>query len=147
MRGSVGYSLIEMVVVMVIVAILAAIAIPRFTGSETSATWYHEQVTAAVRYAQRQAVAQRRTVYVCVAGTDLSVSYVVGCGDATAISNAAVIEIPRKFSAPSGVSLSSSPASFSFNPLGQPTPLAGATVTLTGHSIVVTAETGYVVAN
>lgn len=146
MTRSAGFSLIELVVTMVIVAILAAIAIPRLTSSETSATWYHEQITAAVRFAQRQAVAQRRAVYVCVAAGDLSISYAPGCGDAAPQSKAAVIDIPRKFSAPAGVSLSSAPASFSFNSLGQPSPITGATVTVTGHSIVVTAETGYVVA-
>lgn len=141
--------MLELVVVMVIAGILAALAIPRFTDSESKATWYHEQVMAAVRFAQRQAVAQHRLVYVCVSGTSVSVSYDATCaGTPSCQSGGSTIQIPQQLCAPSGVTLSSTTTPFSFNALGQPSPIGGVTVTLAGaRSVNVTGETGYVFAN
>jgi len=145
-----GFSLIELVVVMVIAAILAALAIPLFTDSESKATWYHEQVMAAVRFAQRQAVAQRRNVYICVNSSSVNIDYDSACALALAqscTSSAAAIQIPQKLCGPSGVNNSSTTTPFSFNGLGQPSPIGGVGLTVTGHSITVTAETGYVFGN
>jgi MSHA pilin protein MshC len=128
---------------MMIAGILAAVAIPRFTNTESNATWYHEQVLAAVRFAQRQAVAQRRNVFVCVTGTSVSIGYDSGCTGATAQSGA-MIQIPQAFTAPSGVSASSTATPFSFDALGQPNPIGGVTVTVAGRSVNVTGQTGYV---
>jgi MSHA pilin protein MshC len=138
-----GFSLVELVVVMVIAAILAAIAIPRLTDSESKATWFHEEVKAAVRYAQRQAVAQRRCVFVSTNATQVQLFY----GDV----NCAITATPLTrlttgsvylLTAPSGVTIDT--AAFSFNGLGQPNPNAGLTFNVGGKPIAVNSETGYV---
>jgi len=135
-----GYSLAELVIVLVIAAILAALAIPQLSPGNVEATWYHEQVRAGVRLAQRTAVAQRRQVYVLVeAGPRLALCYADPCGTrVTDIStgNAVLLD------APSGVALSVSTSPLSFNGLGRPS--SGATVTVGGHVITINAETGYV---
>ena len=137
MRRAAGFSLLELVVVIVIVAILAALAIPRFTDSETRASWYQEQVKAGIRYAQRQAVAQRRAVFVEVQASQVRLCYDAGCGTAlTQLADGA----PYVLQAPAGVTLA--PVGiFSFDALGQ---TAGYGVSVGGHAITVNAGTGYV---
>ena len=144
-RGADGFSLIELVVTMLIAGILAALAYPSFNLPQIDATWFHEQVKAAVRYAQRQAVAQRRCVFVSVTATQLQLFY----GDTNcAITATPLTQIakpgPYALTAPSGAAFTAPPPpfSFSFNALGQPS--AGVTLTVAGRTITVTAETGYV---
>ena len=135
-----GYSLAELVIVIVITAIMAALAIPLFNQPQIDATWYHEQVRAGVRHAQRTAVAQRRQVFVLVeAGPRLALCYADPCG-------ARVTELATGndfvLNAPSGVALSISASPLSFNGLGRPS--SGATVNVGGKLVTVNAETGYV---
>jgi MSHA pilin protein MshC len=139
-RSNRGYSLAELVIVIVIAAIMAALAIPLFNQPQIDATWYHEQVRSGVRYAQRTAVAQRRQVFVLVeAGPRLALCYADPCG-------ARVTELATGndfvLNAPSGVALSISASPLSFNGLGQPS--SGATVNVGGKLVTVNAETGYV---
>ncbi len=139
---SAGYSLFELVVVLVISAILAAFAIPCMQRSAIDASWFSEEVRAAVRQAQRQAVAQRRLVYVKVSADKLELCYGVptpgNCpSPLTNPSTGAAYVV----AAPSGVALSG-PASFWFNGLGQPS--GAVTVSVGGQPVAVAAETGYV---
>jgi MSHA pilin protein MshC len=138
-----GFTLTELVVVIAIAAILAAIAIPQFNQPEIDATWFHEQARSTVRYAQRTAIAQRRCVFVSVAPPQLSLFY----GNAScAITGTPVADLaagqPVVLTAPAGVALSAAPNPFRFNGLGQPN--SAATVTVGSRTITVNAETGYV---
>jgi MSHA pilin protein MshC len=138
-----GFTLMELVVVLVLAGILAAVAIPHFTGSESNATWYAEQVKAAVRYAQRQAVAQHRSIYVCVQSSSISLGYDSSCSGAVNQSGA-MIQIPQQLNAPSGTALSSTNVPFSFDAFGRPSPNTDITLGVGARSIRVTIETGYV---
>ncbi len=132
-----GYSLFELVVVLVISAILAAFAIPHLQKPAIDATWFAEEVRAAVRYAQRQAVAQRRTVHVEVQPAQLRLCYDAGCASPLVRTTDG---LPYVLAAPSGVALGPA-ATFAFNGLGQS---AGMVLNVGGQSVTVTGETGYV---
>jgi MSHA pilin protein MshC len=142
-RRARGFSLTELVIVLVIGAILAAIAIPMFNQPQIDAAWYYEQVRSALRHAQRTAVAQRRPVFVVLeaAPVRLSLCYDAGCGAGTRLTqpgSTTTFEI----AAPSGLALAMSVSPLSFNGLGQPS--SGATVTVGARTVTVNAETGYV---
>jgi MSHA pilin protein MshC len=158
LKRGLGYSLLELVVTLVIAGIIAAIAIPRFTDSESKATYFHEEVKAALRYAQRQAVAQRRCVFVQVSSTQVKLFY----GDANCAITATSLTFLATMAqgkaagdayvvdAPGSVTISGTlngvamvlPASFRFNGLGQPT--GSLSLSVGGKPITVADETGYV---
>lgn len=131
-----GYSLLELVLVLVLAGILAAVAIPQFNQPQIEESWFYEQVKTALRYAQRQAVAQRRTVYVVVSAAQVQVCYDPAC--ASPVSDFATGAAFVTKTAPSGVTLT--PMTFSFNSLGQPS--AGAPFVV--GTATVERDTGYV---
>ena len=64
MRRACGFTLVELVTIMILVGILAAVAIPRMDTSAYHATRFHDQTVAALRFAQKTAVSHRRPVQV-----------------------------------------------------------------------------------
>ena len=152
-RTAEGFTLTELVVVMVIVAILAAFAVSRFSSQSFDTLGFTDQTAAMLRYAQKTAVSQRRTVCVSISGNAISLSY-------TPCPGGTVLPLPGSsgnfpVSAPSGVSvtLTGTTSPFSFSALGQPSSSSGVpltaqlTVTIVGdvtNAITVEQETGYV---
>jgi MSHA pilin protein MshC len=146
-----GFTLVELVMVMVLTGILAVYAIPKFVDNKSfNARGFHDETLAALRYAQKSAIAQRRTV--CVAFTTTSVSLTVaqnpdvGTCD-TPLTGPTSGNAQYVVTASSGVNFTAAPSSFSFNARGQAT-LSGArqTMQVSGvtSSIRVDRETGYV---
>lgn len=142
-----GFTLIELIVIMMIVGILAVAAIPRLLDTQTfDARGFHDQTLAALRYAQKSAIAQRRTV--CAASTSNSVTLTLAsvAGSTTCDTNLAspAGSSPFTVTAPSGVTFSSYDSSFYFTALGQASESPIFQVSGVSQSITVEQETGYV---
>ncbi len=150
-RGERGFSLVELVIVLIVVGILAVTVLPRFANrSDFDARGFFDATASMLRYAQKSAVAQRRTV--CVGfGADSSVTLTIagafnGACDTPLAGPDGVA--PYTLAAPAGVVFAAAPANFNFRPSGAASLGQVLSVTeLAGRSLTVVAATGYVQEN
>lgn len=152
MRRESGFTIVELVAVMVIVGIVAAISAPRFVGVDAfDARGSYGTLTAALRYAQKTAIAQRRTVY-----ANLNTSTRVVCLGYTSNCSSTVLD-PATQTAytkalSSNVSITGSATTIGFDGLGRPVPNTAATFTIQNavvptestRTITIEQDTGYV---
>lgn len=139
-----GFTLIELIMVMVLLGILAAYAAPRiFNRADFDARGFHDETLALLRYAQKSAIAQRRAVCVNLAATGVTMTMFAN-NPATGTCAAAPALNPP-FTPTGGTGLAGSVAAFQFSPLGATDQGAAITVTVPNStSITIEAATGYV---
>jgi len=150
-----GFTLIELVMVMVMLGVLAVFAAPRvFNRNDFEARGFHDQVLSTLRFAQKTAIAQRRTV--CVAFTATTVTLTRASAEASAACDTAPpVPVPGPrgelvLTAPANVAFTVVPAGFSFDGLGQSRPASVSPAVRTisvvnaGRTITVEEVTGYV---
>lgn len=146
-----GFTLLELVVVLVLLAALALVAVPRLTESSFRSAAFAEQIAAAFRYAQRLAVASGCEVQVEVSAATHSYRITrradgsdTACGSTGAFTLDVASPAGGNFAATAtGGVLVTQGLVLRFDAQGLPTPNGG-TVVVGGRSIVIEAETGHV---
>lgn len=146
-RSIAGFTLIELVVVIILVTILAVVALPRLNTQTFDTVGFYDEVRATVRFAQKDAVAKRRHVCLGFSANSVTLTYSplhapVNCSADLVSPRGAT---PFVVTAASSVAFAPTPANFSFDPLGRPSLAQLITITGDGsRSFSVEAETGYV---
>jgi len=139
-----GFTLVELIMTIVIVGIVAATVAPRFFDNNVfQSRGFTDQVQASLRYAQKEAIAQRRFVCSTFSGNSitLSIGTTATCGTPLVSPTGQASYVVN---APAGVAFASAPVNFSFNSQGIPS--VAQTINIVGatNSITIEAETGYV---
>lgn len=138
-RAAAGFTLIELIAVLMLTAILSIVILPRMANQTTFDTrGFLDTTRATLQHARRVAIAQRRTVCGTFATGSLTFAQ-------SSASGAASCDLPVPDPTGSGVSLDVSPADFKFDGLGRPSGVV--TITIGGdvvRTLTIEAESGYV---
>lgn len=137
-----GFTLMEMIVVIIIISIMAVVAMPRFSElSVFESRGFHDETQALLRYAQKIAIAQRHVVCVGLNNTGVTLTIDTdipadgGCDGSPTLPNK-----PR-----GGKGLTGSVTAFEFMPSGSTNQAANISISIAGSTgINIDAVTGYI---
>ncbi len=138
--------MVELILVMVIAGILAAVAIPRLVGKNSFDTrGFTDELAATVRFAQKLAIAQRTPVFVRLTASDATLCYDAGCASFAPGPGG---EKPYTVTAPDGLTIVSAVPALQFDASGGTSTLAAQLdIRVNGagaYHVLVERETGYV---
>ena len=145
-KPAAGFTLVELVVILIVVGVLAIAALPRFFDqNDFYARGFYDETLSILRYGQKTAVAQRRVVCASFTATSVTLRVATNFGgvcdkDLTGPNGGT----PYQVSARGSVQFSPLPSALSFNPDGSAS--AGASIQVSGASGVISVikETGHV---
>lgn len=122
-----GFTLVELVMVIVLVGVLAVFVGPHlFSTGDFYSRGFHDKTLAYLRYAQKTAIAQRRTVCVTFSSNTVNLAIAAAAG-----TNVCAVILPgpsgaggaareAELAGKSGVTFNGTPGAFNFDGLGQP---------------------------
>lgn len=120
-----GFTMVELIVILVLVGILAVSVVPRFFEREVfQARGFYDEALSILRYAHKTAVAQRRSVYF---NLDAANEQIALCYTSTFPCSTVADQVPGPYgekpysvTAASGVDLQTTTATYFFDALGRP---------------------------
>jgi MSHA pilin protein MshC len=147
-RRAAGFSLMELIAVLVVMGVLAIVVMPRLWDNTFSEARFFDESITALRYAQRSALTMQRTVCVAFTGTTtITLTFDNAYGGTTCPGT----NLPRPdgatqyvVAAPNGVGFTVAPTSFRFDRVGTPNVAQTLNVSGGGQQIVIEAVTGHV---
>ncbi len=127
-----GFTVIELIMVLLLLGILAVFLAPRLNSRDFEARGFHDETLAFLRYAQKTAIAQRRTVCVAFGANPSTVTLTMApaAGSAACPANAMTGpdgNAPAQIQARAGVAYAALPGNFQYTGLGQPFSFDGTT--------------------
>ena len=137
-----GFTLIELIMVIVMLGVLAVFAAPRmFNTGDFKARGFHDETLSLLRYAQKTAIAQRRTVCVALNATGVRLTMdTASPPDGTCDTALPPPNTPR-----GGTGLAGVPSSFAYTALGSTDQTSAVSISIDNSTpITVEADTGYV---
>jgi len=139
-----GFTLIELIMVIVIMGVLAVFAAPRmFNTGDFTQRGFHDETMSLLRYAQKTAIAQRRTVCVALNATGVTLTMDTGATPDGVCD--ATLNPPNTPRGGTGLAATPSPSSLMFTALGSTNQTAALIITISNaNPITVEAATGYV---
>ncbi len=151
--GQAGFTLVELVVVLLLVGVLMAVGMPRFFNQLTFLEWgFSDELGEALRFGQKLAIATGCDTQVSISSTGYQLNQRASCNSGaftTAVRLPGSDSAGYSGTAPSGVTLSAT--ALYFDTLGRPrnsatnTLLTTATpITIGSRNITVEPQTGYV---
>ena len=143
-----GFALIEVIMVIILIGIMAAYAIPKLNLDKFRAQGFEQQVMATIRYGQKQAIGTGCEFNVSITATSCTLQWNgtpggIGCLAATSVVNPATGQ--TNFcdnSSPN--STADLPSTIRFDNIGRPTAIAGdLSINLGSTTITIEPETGF----
>lgn len=145
-----GFTLVEMIVTLIIIALIAAVSGPVFFNINTfRESGFYDETVSALRYAQKYAVASHCTVRVQTTATGFTLFRPAAVGNCntpgsytTPLTDPSGNATTFTRTAPNGITLTA--ADFTFNSSGTASVAPSLVISVGGRQLTVIGETGFV---